>query len=257
MEAQTNNVAVKKYRRAGFLDEVRGFCILCMVVYHVMFDLKFNYGINIPIMFDSWFNIVRDIFAGAFMFISGISCRYSSNNAKRGIKCFLIGMIITFVFAFFSPDTPILFGILHFMGVSMMMYGIWDKYFLKIPTKVGILICVVLFLLTRGIMYGYLGPAAGIGIQLPSFLYGTGLLFPLGFIGNDFVSADYFPLLPWFFVFLAGAYVGEYAINDKMPKFFYKTHINPLAVCGRYTLWIYVLHQPVAMAIFFLIFRRI
>ena len=136
--ATVSGTEVKKYRRAGFMDEVRGFCILCMVVYHVCFDLNYTYNIHIPIMFDGWFDIVRDIFAGAFMFISGMSSRYSHNNAKRGIQCFFIGMIITFIFAFFAPTAPILFGILHFMGVSMMIYAIGDKYFLTIPAPVGI-----------------------------------------------------------------------------------------------------------------------
>ena len=101
--ATVSGTEVKKYRRAGFMDEVRGFCILCMVVYHVCFDLNYTYNIHIPIMFDGWFDIVRDIFAGAFMFISGMSSRYSHNNAKRGIQCFFIGIIITFIFAFFAP----------------------------------------------------------------------------------------------------------------------------------------------------------
>ena len=247
---------IKHYRRAGFMDEVRGFCIICMVVYHVLFDLNYSYGIHIPIMFDSWFDIIRDIFAGAFMFISGMSSRYSRNNAKRGIQCFFIGMVITFIFAFFAPDAPILFGILHFMGISMMMDGVWEGIFKKVPAPVGIAVCAVLFLLTRGIMYGWLGPCEGVGIKLPDFLYQAKLLFPLGFRSPDFQSMDYFPLLPWFFVFLAGTYLGEYAVNDKMPAFFYKTHIKALAFIGKYTLWIYVLHQPIAMGIFLLIFGR-
>ena len=61
--ATVSGTEVKKYRRAGFMDEVRGFCILCMVVYHVCFDLNYTYNIHIPIMFDGWFDIVRDIFA--------------------------------------------------------------------------------------------------------------------------------------------------------------------------------------------------
>ena len=138
-----------------------------------------------------------------------------------------------------------------------MIYAIGDKYFLKIPAPVGIAVCAVLFLLTRGIMYGYLGPAQGVGIKLPEFIYNAGLLFPLGFRSPSFQSMDYFPLLPWFFVFLAGAYTGKYAIEDKMPAFFYKTHCKPLALAGRYTLWIYVLHQPVAMVFFLLIFGKI
>ena len=90
-------------------------------------------------------------------------------------------------------------------------------------------------------MYGYLGPAQGVGIKLPEFIYNAGLLFPLGFRSPSFQSMDYFPLLPWFFV----------------PAFFYKTHCKPLALAGRYTLWIYVLHQPVAMVFFLLIFGKI
>ena len=50
--ATVSGTEVKKYRRAGFMDEVRGFCILCMVVYHVCFDLNYTYNIHIPIMFD-------------------------------------------------------------------------------------------------------------------------------------------------------------------------------------------------------------
>lgn len=249
--------AVKPRRRAGLMDEVRGFCILCMVFYHAMFDLNYTYGISIPIMFDGWFGIVRDIFAGMFMFISGMACRYSRNNAKRGIQCFFLGMIITFVFAFFAPNAPILFGILHFMGISMMIYAISEKQLLKIPAKVAVPLCAVLFLLTRGISEGYLGPAKGIGIALPRVIYDAGLLFPLGFIQSGFQSMDYFPLLPWLFVFIAGAYIGGYAVEDKMPDFFYKTHCKPLAVCGRYTLWIYILHQPVLMALYLLIFGHI
>ena len=50
-------------KRVGLLDELRGFAILCMVVYHAMYDLKFIFGVDVPIFFDSWFNIIRDIFA--------------------------------------------------------------------------------------------------------------------------------------------------------------------------------------------------
>ena len=32
--ATVSGTEVKNTERAGFMDEVRGFCILCMVVYH-------------------------------------------------------------------------------------------------------------------------------------------------------------------------------------------------------------------------------
>ncbi len=251
-----NTEQTPKYRRAGLMDEIRGFCIICMVFYHVMFDLNYTYNIHIPIMFDDWFGIIRDIFAGTFMFISGMSCRYSRNNAKRGIQCFFIAMAITYVFAIISPGAPILFGILHFMGVSMMIYAVAEKLIVKIHPLIGAGVCVVLFLATMGFTSGYFGLGEFFGLSIPELFYESGLLFPFGITGQGFISMDYFPLFPWLFVFLAGGFLGYYAVNDKFPEFFYKTHIKPLAVIGRYTIWIYILHQPMAMAIFWLIFGR-
>ena len=39
-----------------------------------------------------------------------------------------------------------------------------------------------------------------------------------------------------------------------MPAFFYRKHLPPLAFVGRYTIWIYLLHQPVLMGICMLFF---
>ena len=45
------------------------------------------------------------------------------------------------------------------------------------------------------------------------------------------------------------------AKDGRLPKFCYPTHIKWLAVVGRYTIWIYVLHQPIIYFIFSLIFH--
>ena len=140
--------------RVGILDELRGFAIICMVVYHAMYDLKYLFGLDIPIFFDGWFDVIRDIFAGLFIFISGTVCRYSSNNIKRGAQCFFIGMIMTFVMPFFTSGT-VMFGILHFLGVSMMLFGLGQKLFDLLPSWVGIGVCVLLFILTMNVRLTY------------------------------------------------------------------------------------------------------
>ena len=66
--------AQKKGSRVGILDELRGFAIICMVVYHAMYDLKYIFGLDVPVFFDGWFDVIRDIFAGLFLFISGTVC---------------------------------------------------------------------------------------------------------------------------------------------------------------------------------------
>ncbi len=249
--------------RVGILDEIRGFAIICMVVYHAMYDLKYLHNIDVPIFFDDWFDIIRDIFAGTFIFISGTVCRYSSNNIKRGTQCFFIGMIMTFVLPFFTNGT-IYFGILHFLGVSMMLFGLGQKLFDLLPSVVGFAISILLFILTMnvGMQYvsgtfqpGYFGIPHLFQLHFPMEAYNIGVLFPLGLHNASFQSSDYFPLLPWFFLFIAGSYFGIFAKNGSLPKFCYPTHIKWLATVGRYTIWIYVLHQPVLYLLFNLIFH--
>ncbi|MDR0223022.1 MAG: DUF1624 domain-containing protein [Oscillospiraceae bacterium] len=242
-------------RRAGFLDEVRGFAILCMVVYHVLFDLKNFYGVNVPVFFDGWFYIVRDVFAGSFIFISGIVCRYSRDNTKRGAQCFLLGMAVTFATAFAAPETPVLFGILHLLGICMILYGLVGSLWDILPAFAGIILNVFLFALTRNVYGGYIG-IGGFSLALPEAAYNARLLFPLGFAGDGFVSGDYFPLLPWFFLFIAGSYFGVYVKDNRCPAFFYETRVRFFAAAGRHTIWIYLLHQPLAAAVLYLIFKK-
>lgn len=252
MAQQAKNAG--KSNRVGLLDEVRGFAIICMVVYHAMYDLKYIFGLDVPVFFESWFDVIRDIFAGTFIFISGTVCRFSRNNMKRGIQCFFIGMIMTFVMPFFTGGT-IMFGILHFLGISMMLFGLGEKLFDLLPATVGIIVCALLFVLTLNVSDGYIGIGGLFSLELPQSAYDVGVLFPLGLHNNRFYSADYFPMLPWFFVFAAGSFFGVWAKNGSLPKFFYPTHCKWLATVGRYTIWIYVLHQPIIYLIFSLIFR--
>ncbi len=240
--------------RVHLLDEIRGFAILCMVVYHTMYQLKYSFGVNVPIFFESWFNVIRDIFAGAFIFISGIMCRFSRNNLKRGVQCFFLGMIITFVTPFFSSE-GIVFGILHFLGISMMLYGLFGEYIERLPSLAGIIICALLAVITWNISLGFIGIPGVFEWNLPLKAYEVGVLFPFGLFNADFRSSDYFAIFPWIFVFLAGSYFGLYAKERKLPEFFYRSHIKWLGTVGRYTIWIYILHAPLIFLVCNLIFR--
>lgn len=251
----------KRKDRVALLDELRGFAIICMVVYHALFDLNFIFGVRVPIFFDEWFDVVQTVFAGLFIFISGTVCRYSQNNLKRGVQCFFFGMILTFVTPFFNEYT-IYFGILHFLGIAMMIFGLTEKILDHLPATVGIIIFGLLFAFTCYVKKDYKMDVGGfIGLpglfewNLPDKLYKVGVLFPLGFNSKSFASLDYFPMLPWLFLFLAGSYFGIWAKNGTLPNFFYPVHIKWLATVGRYTIWIYMLHQPIVYLIFSLIFR--
>lgn len=241
----------KKQNRVILLDEIRGFAILCMVVYHAMFQLKYSFDVDVPVFFEGWFDIIRDIFAGIFIFISGCMCRFSRNNLKRGVQCFFLGMIITFTMPFFGQCIE--FGILHMLGVSMMIYGLFGEGFERIPPLVGILICAVVAFITWDIKLGSVAVPGVFEWEIPKEAYTNGALFPLGFPNKNY--GDYFPLLPWFFVFLGGSCFGAWAKDGALPKAFYDSHFPWLAKVGRYTIWIYMIHLPVIYLFFSLIFR--
>ena len=105
------------------------------------------------------------------------------------------------------------------------------------------------------VITGYFGIPLLFQLHFPMEVYKVGVLFPLGLHDSSFASMDYFPMMPWFFLFLAGSYFGIIAKDGRLPKFCYPTHIRWLATVGRYTIWIYVLHQPVMYFIFSLIFH--
>lgn len=244
-------------QRVWLIDEVRGLAILLMVIYHFFFDIVVLYGVDIPAFYSPVMNLIRDLFAGLFIFISGTACRFSRNNLKRGVQCFAFGMIMTYVTAIVMPSETILFGILHLLGVCMLIFAFAEPVLDKIPLWLGIGLCVLLFAVTCGMKSGYFGIAGLFEIPHPEILKESGLFFPFGIIGKGFASSDYFPLFPWIFVFLAGAYFGAPVKAGKMPGFFYKKHLPPLAFIGRHTLWIYLLHQPVLMGICMIVFSAI
>lgn len=254
--AAVETAAEKPKKRIGFVDEVRGFAILCMVVYHTWFDLVTIFHVDLPFLFTPEMNFVRDLFAGLFIFISGAACRLSRSNLKRGFICLCGGLILTAVTYFFLPEEKILFGILHFLGLSMILFALLQKLIDKIKFPIiGMLVFGLLFVLTCNIKGGVLSFGGLFLVELPDFLYQTDILFPLGFHSENFFSSDYFPLIPWFFIFLIGSYFGVLLVKHRLPKFFYKDHIRFLSFIGRHTFIIYLLHQPVVYGVLYLIFH--
>ena len=189
-------------------------------------------------------------------------------TAKGNMVTAVLGKLLPYTFIYILIGwlgNYVMFGILHFLGVSMMLFGLGQKLFDLLPSWVGIGVCVLLFILTMNVRLtyangmispGYIGIPNLFAIKLPMEAYNVGVLFPLGLHNASFSSSDYFPMMPWFFLFLAGSYFGIIAKAGRLPKFCYPTHIKWLAAVGRYTIWIYVLHQPVLYGIFSLIFHR-
>ena len=224
------------------LDALRGICILCMIVVHFVFDLNefARLGLTMP----GWFNFCQRYGHILFILISGICATLASRSFRRGVIVFCAGLLVTGVTLFmvcvlkFNRSLSIFFGILHLLGICMMLFPL----FKKLP--VWALAVLGASFVALGVWLAALEPVA---VSFPS---AQGLL--LGAIGirpAGFYSGDYFPIFPNLGWFLLGAVLGRTAYRRRdslLPKvnadFFL---LRFFRFCGRHSLWIYLLHQPV------------
>lgn len=236
-------------RRIHFMDEVRGFDLLLMIAFHGFYTLGL-FGVPIGFPLFTFFQPVEPFFAGLFIFICGISCRLSHSNWKRGLILLGIAAGMSVFLWFFMREEMIWFGILHFLSVCILLFALCRPLLDKIPPLAGIPVCAVLLLVTwwvpayRGSFFGIPGL---LELHLPASVVENPWLYPLGLGTLD--GADYFPLLPWLFCFLAGTFAGVWAKAGKFPGWMYKSRAPWLSWLGRHTLVIYVVHQPVIFAV--------
>ena len=214
-------------KRIELLDAVRGVGIFMVLYYHFVYDLAM-FGL---VSWDFVFCLPMDIFErlGASIFIvsAGISSCLSRNNLKRGAQVFLCGVVVSIGSAI--AGVTIRFGVLQLLGSSMMLYALLGEYIKKLPRWVVPAVSIPVF------CGGY--------YMCRNMRFAAEWLYPLGMRGINFTSADYFPLIPWFFMFLMGAWLGERLLSGERKPWMDRKYPKALTVPGRHTLIIYMVHQ--------------
>jgi len=245
-----------KQGRIALLDEIRGFCVLCMIFYHSFifmyeqFDISFGYDAY------TFFGPVQPFFSCAFLFICGICCNFSHSNLKRGLKLLVLALALSFITIIVLPklgfvDTSISFGVLHFLSISILIYALLDKPLIsKVPGFVGIIVCLFLFYIFRfWLSDGEINITNDLSIAYPNEWRNIPWLFPIGIRGPGYFSADYFPLIPYIFVFFLGSSLGKYMVKGYVPSFAYPIHVKPLYWLGTNALLVYIVHLPIVFII--------
>lgn len=227
--------------RVNVLDNLRGFSLVSMILYHGMYDLVYLFGVDVP-WYRGWPGYIwQQSICWTFILVSGASTHYGKKPLRRGLEVLACGLLLTLGTWLFMPGQVILFGVLHFMGLAMLLAAALRPLLRRIPPAAGLAGAFLLFAFTKGIYFGFLGFLDIPLLRLPAGLYSTPFLFPLGLPGPGFASSDYFPLIPWFFLFLCGYFLWALAKGRFKPKI---SRPNPLAFLGRHSLIIYMLHQP-------------
>jgi len=223
------------------IDSARGVAILMMIAFHTVFDISFFQIAPVNVATGFWHGFAMAT-ASLFLFIVGISLVVSnarsaarlSGSARtkkflfRGAGIFAIGLVITLATWLYLHEGFILFGILHLIGVSVMLSPLFFR-FGKYNVLPGLL-CIA-----GGFFIG--------SIQGPAWLL------PLGIVPASFTSVDYTPLIPWFGVVLCGMGIGEFLYSGGVRRFV-PPHLpdriaGPLAFLGQHSLVVYLVHQPV------------
>lgn len=242
---------LQEKRRIHTLDEIRGFCVFCMIFDHCLFTLGYMFGHEFSQNLFEFFEHISPAFAATFVMLCGISCTFSRNNFLRGLKIAGAAIVVTVVSLFLMEDSPIIFGVLHLLATCVILYIPLKKVIEKIPTIAGIAVCAALFFLTYEIDSGHIG-IGSFGIELPRSFY-SGELMILGFRNPTKGYSDYFPLLPWMFAFFSGAFLGKYVTEGKVPEGMYKSRVPFLSMIGTHAFFVYLVHQPLAYGVYYLL----
>ncbi|MDA3931508.1 MAG: heparan-alpha-glucosaminide N-acetyltransferase domain-containing protein [Tenericutes bacterium] len=245
-------------KRIWELDFLRGFAILMMVFDHLMFDFAYLrgyfsnfYSVNHALF--NWLNnlgieywnstlrlIGREFFVLLFLLISGISFTFSKDNFRRGIKLVIVAAVITLVTflidLFLNFGVLIIFGVIHMFAINTLLTVLIRKV---IKNEIVILLLGMLILTFSFILGLFTPPAVSLSFaNLPKIVLGLGSY-----------GADHFGIFPYLGIILIGTVVGTTFYKNRV-SLVPQVDISPrniFRVAGKYSLYIYVLHQPLVL----------
>jgi uncharacterized membrane protein len=228
------------------IDALRTIAIFMMVVYHTLWDLENLYGWPILRSLGVGGRLFARTTAILFLLLVGVNfaiARLRNPSYERVLwraaRILGAAILVSLATYMFDPETFVRFGVLHLIGVSVLL----------LPLSASLREWNALL----GIAVIALGTAP------EGMTVGTPMLLPLGITPPHFTTVDYFPLFPWLGVILLGVSVGHllYIRAPAWRRFSILTsRFSILTWPGRHSLLLYLLHQPLILVTITLILGK-
>ena len=203
-----------------------------MIVWHFLYDLSAAGLLPAALSQSGGMELFRLLIAGSFVSVSGVCVSLSRSPLRRGLIVCAAALAVSLVTYFFG--VPVRWGILHLLGSCMLLYAAVGNRWASLPSTAACGAALLVFLLT---------------FPLPLYVrVNVPVLFPLGLRTAAFSSTDYYPLLPWAGLFFAAAAAAK-RLEELPPERKYAPAPRFLAWLSRRSLAVYLLHQPVLLAI--------
>ncbi len=257
-----------KNKRIWELDFLRGFAILLMVFDHLMYDLAHlndYFSSNFTQIDIGFFNSLNQlgetywssglrfwghyVFVAIFLLVSGISFTFSKNNLSRSVKMLLVALGISIVTIILDAVTGmnliIVMGVIHMYALSTFL-----TYLIRKVIKSDL---VVLLIGLGIIIWGFeleFWNLSGRYLSSVSFSDIPGLL-----LGTKAYGVDYFSLVPYAGVIMIGTVIGNRMYAQKVTLFPQAriTEKNIVVLSGKYSIYIFLLHQIVLFILMFVV----
>lgn len=223
------------------IDLLRTFALLGMISFHFTYDLEMFGWLYPGTASSGWFWYHARLTAGAFIFLAGVSLYLAHSAgirwqafARRQAKIIAAAVLISVATYFAMPEAWIFYGILHSIAVSSMV----GLAFLRLPMLLNAALTAAVF-------------------ALPYFYANAMLDGPfvwLGLSGRVPITADYQPFFPWFAPMLAGIACGQAIRRFGLPQLLHPQGtplLRALAWPSKHSLKIYLIHQPVLIALIY------
>ena len=237
---------VERGSRIAAIDLVRGVALVGMVIYHFSYDLAAERLISADVVDEFGWKLFARAVAGTFLALVGVNLVLANRHGLQPLpflrRLALVAggaAAVTLATWWFEPDAFVFFGILHEIALASVL----AIPFLKAPPWLTAIIAAVV-------------------IALPNFfaspVFNTPALWWVGLSTEPPVTVDYVPVFPFFGVVLAGVVIGRlllaYGTESAFARWRPANRAENLVIAGgRWSLLIYLVHQPILVGALMLV----